>query len=60
MPYKGRNYTENKKMDRIREVNMFKTEVSHKSNEASPFSRGDTIMNKHFLLSYSCNSGDKT
>ena len=27
---------------------MWQVEVSHKSEMASPFNRGDTIINKHF------------
>ena len=28
--------------------------MSHKSEMAGPFNRGDTIINKHFLLTYGC------
>ena len=29
---------------------MWQVEVSHKSEMAGPFNRGDTIINKHFTL----------
>ena len=29
---------------------MWQVEVSHKSELAGPFKRGDTIINKHFTL----------
>ena len=29
---------------------MWQVEVSHKSEMAGPFNRGDTIINKHFAL----------
>ena len=29
---------------------MWQVEVSHKSEMAGPFKRGDTIINKHFTL----------
>ena len=29
---------------------MLQVEVSHKSEMAGPFNRGDTIINKHFTL----------
>ena len=31
---------------------MCQVEVSHKSEMAGPFNRGDTIINKHFTLLY--------
>ena len=36
----------------IQEVNVSKAKVSHKSEVAGPFSRGDTIINKH--LTFTC------
>ena len=35
---------------------MWQVEVSHKSEMAGPFNRGDTIINKHFTLLYSLSS----
>ena len=29
---------------------MWQVEVSHKSEMADPFNRGDTLINKHFTL----------
>ena len=29
---------------------MWQVRVSHKSEMAGPFNRGDTIINKHYLL----------
>ena len=31
---------------------MWQVEVSHKSEMAGPFNRGDTIINKHFTFIY--------
>ena len=36
--------------DRIWEVNVSKVRVSHKSEMAGLFYRGDTIINKHFIF----------
>ena len=42
-------------MDRIREVNMSKPRVSHKSEMAGPFNRGDSVINKHFTFTLASN-----
>ena len=31
---------------------MWQVEVSHKSEMAGPFNRGDTIINKHFTFTF--------
>ena len=31
---------------------MWQVEVSHKSEMAGPFNRGDTIINKHFIICF--------
>ena len=36
--------------DRFREVNVSKARVSHRSEMAGPFNRGDTITDKHFYF----------
>ena len=38
---------------------MWQVKVSHKSEKAGPFNRGDTVINKHFtlLLSAVCYCG---
>ena len=45
--------------DMIREVNVSKARVSHKSEVAGPFNRDDTIIDKHltFTLLYCYNKG---